>query len=85
MTNSTICCRFLQHKGAYNRKDKNNALWEHTLRHHIANDMNFKDIDFTILKYCINNKQTAIYESHYITCLKPKINRKFELSTYDII
>ena len=83
MTNSTICCRFSQHKGALNRKDKSNALWEHAFLYHKGNDMKIKDFEFEILKYCYNNKHTAIYENQFINSLKPKINRKFEMSTFN--
>jgi len=86
MTNGCICFRHNQHKQAFNRKDRNNALVEHALKNHRNVRMDFNnDFKFEVLHKCTNNKLTAIRESLVIESLKPGLNRKHEKVSYDFI
>ena len=82
-TARTFKMRYREHKYGISKKDTKNALAQHSISHGDRTDIG--DFDIKILSKKNNTRDTTIEECRFIDALKPKINRKHEMTQYPII
>ena len=76
--------RYKQHKNSIASKNESSALSQHLIEKHANAVASISQFTLKVLRKYKDNIDVTIAESMYIQRLKPNINRKFELTMYNI-
>jgi len=76
--------RYQQHSKSVENKDGKSALSAHMISDHSELDHNISNFKLKILSIHKDSLDTALSESIAIQKLKPTLNRKFELNSYNL-
>ncbi len=76
--------RIKQHTNSINKKDTKSALSNHLLLEHAESNYDISNFKLDIISKHKDSLDTALSEAFAIQKYKPSLNRKFELSLYNL-
>ena len=82
-TNRPFKFRYCEHSRAIKKFDRSSALTEHLQKHHAKLvNKSISDFKLQVIDKCADPVTTRVTEARYIRLLRPKINRKHELTEF---